>query len=198
MGQPLVLRPSGVHLRATLGRAVGNIRRTWLTHRHLIFLTSSVIGLVAVLLCSSVFRMVSRQKKLRILRRHLFWKTSGDRWSCSSSRVLLYTKWCLKRFSGLILVFVLMLLHFYVLLTAENAWLAFEIIVFICTSVSPLVVMLEPRSAKSSMSSISSPFSTMAAYVPLFILRCFVFLVLIFSPICPAVLTTSLVLVCIS
>ena len=82
-----------------------------------------------------------------------------------------------------ILVYVLTFLDLHVLLSVANAWLAFEILVLISFSVSPLVVILEPRYVKSSMSSISSPFSTMAASVLLFILKCFLFLVLIFSPV---------------
>ena len=90
---------------------------------------------------------------------------------------------------SLILVFVLMFLDLHVLIRVANAWLAFEIVVAISFSVSPLVVILEPRYVKSFISSISSPFSMMAASVLLFILKCFVFLVLIFSPISPVFLS---------
>ena len=38
-GLPLFLRSPGIHLRATLGRAVGDIRRTWSIYRHPLFLT---------------------------------------------------------------------------------------------------------------------------------------------------------------
>ena len=47
---------------------------------------------------------------------------------------------------------------------------------------------------KSSISSISSPFNMTAAPVLLFILKCFVFFVLIFSPISPALLAMSSIL----
>ena len=98
--------------------------------------------------------------------------------------------------NSLILVFVLTFLDLHVPLSVVNAWLAFEILVLF--SVSPLVVILERRYAKSSISSISSPFSMMAASVLLFILKCFVFLVLIFSPVSPAFLVMSSILACMS
>ena len=93
--------------------------------------------------------------------------------------------------------FVLTFLDLHVLLSVANPWLSFEILVLISFSVSPLVVILEPRYVKSSISSISSPFSMMAASVLLFILKCFVFLVLIFSPISLAFLVMSSILACI-
>ena len=69
---------------------------------------------------------------------------------------------------------------------------------FLFFSVSLLVVILEPRYVKSSISSTSSPVSMMAASVLLFILTCFVFLVLIFSPVSPAFLAMSSILACMS
>ena len=100
--------------------------------------------------------------------------------------------------NSMILVFVLTFLDLHVLLSVANAWLAFEILVLISFSVSTLAVILEPRYVKSSIFSISSSFSMMAASVLLFILKCFVFLVLIFSPVSLAFLVMSLILACMS
>ena len=100
--------------------------------------------------------------------------------------------------NSMILVFVLMFLDIHVLLSVANVWLAFEILVLISFSVSPLVVILEPRYMKSSISSTSSPCSMMAVSVLLFILNCLIVLVLIFSPISPAFLVMSSILACMS
>ena len=59
--------------------------------------------------------------------------------------------------NSLTLVFVLTFLDLHGLLSVANAWLAFEILVFISFFVSPLVVILEPKYMKSSISSISFP-----------------------------------------
>ena len=76
LGLPLLRLPWGVHLNATLGSESVSIHRTWSSHLHLLFLTTTESGSRLQDVNKSLLLMLFGQKIRLMCRRHLVWKTS--------------------------------------------------------------------------------------------------------------------------
>ena len=199
-GLPLFLLPWGFHVRTCLVMFVLGFLKVWPSHPHLLLRISISIWAWCVLSQRSLLLILSIQCIRRILLRQ--WLTNV--WILIS--VVLFIRYVSAPYSNTDFTFVLnkrifvvspITFDFHTFLNRWKATLALLILFFTSASVPPCVSTMLPRYLKSLTSSYVSPSSMIGVSQVAFVLRIFVFLLLIFNPTRSEINASSVVLSCI-
>ena len=197
-GLPLFLLPWGFYVRTCLVMFVIGFLNVWPSHPHLLLRISISIWAWCVLSQRSLLLTLSIQCIRRILRRQ--WLTNV--WILI--RVILFpfplsTSTRTLRVCQTSVFFVVSPINFdfHTFLNSWKATLGLLILFFMSASVPPCVSTMLSRYLKSLSSSSVSPSRMIGVSQLTFVLRIFVFLLLIINPTCAEITASSVVLACI-